>query len=76
MPNLTNKEVKETLKKFENRHTPRFKTFQLHGNKIEEVAKCSKKVWEMIFDIKIKDTKEKEKETIEIINEEDMLPNN
>ena len=58
----------------ENRHTLRFRTFQLLGNKIEKVEKTSKQMWEMIFDIKIKDIEEKEKETIEIRDEEETLP--
>ena len=46
--------------------------FQLLRKEIEAVVKSSEKLWEVIFDGKNKGTKEKE--TIEIRDEEDTLP--
>lgn len=77
MPKLSDKEVKETLKKYENKHTPRFRIFQLLDNKMEVVIKSTKQIWKVLLGVKgapsDKGTKEK-KETIEIKDEEDALP--
>lgn len=42
LPNLSNKEVKEIMQKFESRHTPRFRICQFLGKDIEAVVKSTK----------------------------------
>ena len=49
MSNLTNKKVKDTFKKIENRHTPRFRTFHILGKKVEDVVQVTTKLWKKFF---------------------------
>ena len=45
MPNLSNKEIKEAMSNHEDKQTPRFKTFQILSNNIEDFLYSTKKTW-------------------------------
>ena len=45
MPTFSDKYEKDVLKRYEGRHTPRFRTFQILGKKIDDVAQNSIKLW-------------------------------
>ena len=62
MPTLFDKDVKDALTRYEGRHTPRFRTFQILEKKIENVVQNSIRLWKEIFNVVDLDDKEVEKE--------------
>jgi hypothetical protein len=59
MPNISKKEIKETMSKYENRQTSRFKAFQILSNNVEEVVQSTSNMWNTFFYLnKAEETKE------------------
>lgn len=52
MQNLSDKEIKEAMSKYENKHTPRFKSFQILSKRIEDIVPSTKNMWKTIFNSK------------------------
>lgn len=71
LSSASNKEVKELMKKYENRHTPRFRICQILGNNIESLVKAMKQLWEVLLKDRVEE--DKKKEAIEI-KDDDGLP--
>ena len=49
LPDLTKSQIKNVVKRHNNRFTPKYRAFSIFQNKIEEVVRKSTKLWKIIY---------------------------
>ncbi len=62
MLEFSDKDIKDAMKNYERRHTPRFRNFQILGKKVEDVVQVTTMMWKTIFKVVDLDDNEDEKD--------------
>ena len=70
MPTFIDEYVTNAMTRYESRHIPRFKNFQILGKKIEEEMKTTTRLWKSISNVVDVEEKEEEKDEDKDANED------